>query len=163
MKRRIAWVAVLSAAVAALLVAMSSAGWDVGGGRTEAGIAEPQDTLGRHDWDKDGCHSEQEVGSDATHGGDRDRFNPWDWYDVASAGGTPEPDAVIDLPNDILGVIVHFAPLGTEPEYDVHYDRGPWTGPNSWTLTTGPDGVIDLPNDILGVIGQSLHNCQHVD
>ena len=39
------------------------------------------------------------------------------------------------------------------------FDRGTWTGPNSWNDTQGPDGVIDLPNDILGVILQFQHRC----
>ena len=70
----------------------------------------------------------------------------------------PGQDGVIDLPNDILGVIQHFSPLGTEPEYDVLFDRGPRiTGP-VWNMTA-PDGLIDLPNDILGVIQQFAHTC----
>ena len=43
--------------------------------------------------------------------------------------------------------------------YDAQFDRGPWTGSNSWNETQGPDGVIDLPNDILGVIMQFNHRC----
>lgn len=113
----------------------------------------------QRDADQDGCYDDNEKGSDPTLGGDRDNTNPWDWYDVARAGGTPFPDQVIDLANDVLGVIDHFAPLGTEPEYDVNYDRGPWTGANSWKGTTAPDGVIDLANDIMGVIGQFNHDC----
>ena len=65
--------------------------------------------------------------------------------------------AVIGLPNDILGVIQHFAPQG-QPPYDVRFDRGPQTGANVWNMGP-PDGVIDLPNDILGIILQFQHNC----
>ncbi|MCH8160795.1 MAG: hypothetical protein IIB88_02755 [Chloroflexi bacterium] len=43
--------------------------------------------------------------------------------------------------------------------FDVQYDRGKWTGPNSWDGTHPPDGVIDLPNDLLGVIQQLGHSC----
>ena len=68
-------------------------------------------------------------------------------------------DGVIDLSNDIFGVITHYAPTGTEPEYDVAFDRGPSAGPNVWNMTA-PDGVIDLSNDIFGVIQQYLHDCQ---
>ena len=71
-------------------------------------------------------------------------------------GGGP-PDGVIDLPNDILGVILRFSPQG-QPPYDVNFDRGPSSGPNPWNMTA-PDGVIDLPNDILGVIQQFNHSC----
>ena len=112
------------------------------------------------DTDGDGCTDQRENGPDETLGGQRDYVNPWDFYDVAGSPLPPQngaPDGVIDLPNDILGVIQHH-PAGTLG-YDVQFDRGPWTGPNSWNATQGPDGVIDLPNDILGVILQFNHRC----
>ena len=110
------------------------------------------------DTDDDGCSEGQEVGGDATLGGRRDPTNPNDFYDVLGPGGALLKDRIVDLPNDILGVIQHFAPLGTEPAYDVRFDRGPQIGPNVWNMSA-PDGVIDLPNDILGVIQQFNHNC----
>ena len=113
------------------------------------------------DADGDGCLNKVELSFDETRGGLRDPDNPWDFYDVAGSPLPPQngaPDGVIDLPNDILGVIQHH-PAGTLG-YDVQFDRGPWTGPNSWNETQGPDGVIDLPNDILGVILQFQHSCQ---
>ena len=112
------------------------------------------------DTDGDGCADAHENGPDETLGGQRDWQNPNDFYDVAGSPLPPQngaPDGVIDLPNDILGVIQHH-PAGTLG-YDVQFDRGPWTGPNSWNDTQGPDGVIDLPNDILGVILQFSHRC----
>lgn len=84
-------------------------------------------------------------------------MNPWDFYDVAGPDGGPK-DQFIDPPNDILGVIQHFAPTGAPP-YSVQFDRGPSAGPNPWNMTA-PDGVIDLGNDILGVIFQFQHSCQ---
>ena len=87
----------------------------------------------------------------------RDYLNPNDYYDVLGPGAAMPTDGIIDLPNDILGVIQHFAPQGQSP-YDVQFDRGPSNGPNPWNMTA-PDGVIDLPNDILGVILQFGHNC----
>ncbi|MCI0777356.1 MAG: hypothetical protein J4N95_04190 [Chloroflexi bacterium] len=113
------------------------------------------------DDDGDGCSDGKESGSDETLGGLRNPHNPWDFYDVAGSPLPPQngaPDGVVDLPNDILGVIQHH-PAGTLG-YDVQFDRGPWTGPNSWNETQAPDGVIDLPNDILGVILQFQHSCQ---
>ena len=113
------------------------------------------------DFDGDGCTWDQEVGSNETLGGLRSDANPWDFYDVAGSPGPPQngaPDGIIDLPNDILGVIQHH-PAG-DLGYDAQFDRGPWTGPNSWNETQGPDGIIDLPNDILGVILQFNHSCQ---
>ena len=50
------------------------------------------------------------------------------------------PDGIIDLPNDILGVILHFSPLGYAPNmpsivgnttYET-FDRGPTIGANHW-------------------------------
>ena len=104
------------------------------------------------DTDQDGCSDQQEKGPDEKLGGMRDPLNPYDYYDVNG-------DRIIDLPNDILGVIQHYAPTGTEPTYNVTFDRGPSAGPDVWNMTA-PDGVIDLPNDILGVIRQFNHSCQ---
>ena len=59
---------------------------------------------------------------------------------------------MIDLPNDILAVILHLG--GSE----VAYDRGPRVGPNPWNLGP-PDGFIDIANDLLGVIHQFNHKC----
>lgn len=112
---------------------------------------------GPGDTDGDGCSDEQENGPDEMAGGRRDYMNPHDFYDVAGGGGDL-PDGVIDLSNDIFGVIQHYAPAGTEPEYDVNFDRGPTEGPNPWNMTA-PDGVIDLSIDILGVIQQYGHAC----
>ena len=97
------------------------------------------------DTDGDGCADLQELGPDEQSGGQRDPHNPWDFYDTNG-------DGVIDLTNDIFGVILAY---GTD---DVTYDRGPSAGPNVWNMTA-PDGLIDLSNDILGVIQQYQHSC----
>ena len=94
---------------------------------------------------------------DETLGGLRNYVDPNDYFDVYGAGQSLVHDGVIDLPNDILGVIQHFAPTGAAP-YDVRFDRGLTIGANHWERDA-PDGVIDLPNDILGVIKQFGHNC----
>ena len=109
------------------------------------------------DFDGDGCSDNRENGPDEMVGGMRDWLNPHDFYDVLGAGGGP-PDGVIDLPNDILGVIQRFSPDGAG-QYDAWFDRGPSSGPDPWNMTA-PDGVIDLPNDILGVIMQFNHDCR---
>ena len=110
------------------------------------------------DDDNDSCTDVQENGLDETLGGLRNPHNPHDFYDVLGPGAALPKDKVIDLPNDILGVIQHFSPAGAPP-YDVQFDRGPSSGPNPWNMTA-PDGVIDLPNDILGVIQQFDHDCR---
>ena len=129
--------------------------------RIDCGL--PPKQLHPGDTDGDGCSDQQENGLDEAQGGLRDYLNPNDFYDVLGPGATLPVDGVIDLPNDILGVILRFSPGGAPP-YDVQFDRGPATaaaggGPNPWNMTA-PDGVIDLPNDILGVILQFNHNCQ---
>ncbi len=101
------------------------------------------------DTDGDGCPDVNEnlPKSEVANGGGRDWQDQWDYYDING-------DGVIDLLNDILGVIQHFQPIpGGAPPYDPVFDRGPTTGPNTWNMTA-PDGVIDLLNDILGVITQ---------
>ena len=112
----------------------------------------------QRDADQDGCPNEYELRLDPFFGGLRDMTDENDFYDVQGGNGGP-PDRIIDLPNDILGVIQHFAPILGDPNYDVQFDRGPKIGPYPWSMGP-PDGVIDLPNDILGVIQQFNHNCQ---
>ena len=123
-------------------------------------LLEPGDT------DGDGCSDQRENGIDETLGGQRDFKNPWDFYDVLGPGAMLPKDGVIDLPNDILSVMLHFSPTGYTPGepsivgniiFDA-FDRGPQTGANVWNMGP-PDGVIDLPNDILGVILQVGHSC----
>jgi hypothetical protein len=113
---------------------------------------EPADT------DDDGCSDQRETGPDEAQGGLRDFTNPYDFYDVLGPGAALPTDGVIDLPNDISGVIQHFSSTGAGP-YDVQFDRGPSAGLNPWNMTP-PDGVIDVPNDILGAILQFNHDCR---
>ena len=107
-------------------------------------------------WDGDGCSDWHELGTDERTGGLRDPLNPNDFFDPVGPGGSP-PDGVIDLPNDILGVLLRWTPAPFFP-YDHLYDRGPVLGPNAWNKDKA-DGIIDLSNDILGVIFQWQHNC----
>jgi hypothetical protein len=111
------------------------------------------------DHDGDGCADNRELGSDQTIGGLREPFDPNDYYDVLGPNQSLPADQIVDLANDILSVIQHYAPQGQTPPYEQLYDRGPQAGPNPWNLGP-PDGVIDLPNDILGVILQYLHDCR---
>lgn len=101
------------------------------------------------DTDGDGCTDLRESGPNPLAGGQRDPNNQHDFFDTNG-------DGIVALASDILGVILHWS--GSGAPYDVDYDRGPSTGPNSWNMTA-PDGAIDLPNDILGAIRQWQHNC----
>ena len=114
------------------------------------------------DQDNDGVPSSREL-QDDSQCGRRDPYNGNDYYDVS----VPR-DGVIDLSNDILGVIQHYAPggyvtgtpdvLGGIPDVTTvdNFDRPPsMTNALGGTWNRGsPDGVIDLSNDILGVILQ---------
>lgn len=108
------------------------------------------------DTDGDGCTDGQEVGPDARAGGRRDPTNPWDFYDING-------DKVIDLPNDILQVLLAYnhGPLDGAPSllYSPAKDRGAAVGVNAWNRA-GPDGRIDVPNDILGILSQNGHDCR---
>ncbi|MCI0856127.1 MAG: hypothetical protein J4N98_05525, partial [Chloroflexi bacterium] len=118
----------------------------------EAGVAGGTSWADHYDQDLDGVPNSRELADDDACGR-RDPYNRYDYYDVS----IPK-DGVIDLPNDILGVIIHFAPGG----YSVVSGYENWDRPrimdggaigSTWTRGA-PDGVIDLPNDILGVILQ---------
>ncbi len=115
-----------------------------------------------NDNDNDGVPTSRELGDDPECGL-RDPGNGNDYYDVS----VPR-DGVIDLSNDILGVIQHYAPGGyTSGDLDVidgnpdpttfdNFDRPPTMANahgDTWNRGS-PDGVIDLSNDILGVIQQ---------
>jgi len=112
------------------------------------------------DSDGDGCpdYREQQTATGSlTSGGLRDYLDPNDYYDVLGPGQSLTRDGVIDLANDILGVVLHYSPQGYPP-YDVRFDRGPTIGASHWERGP-PDGAIDLANDILGVALQHAHNC----
>ena len=63
---------------------------------------------------------------------------PTDWDPLSPTCFDVNGDGVIDLPNDILGVISRFNARWGDDNYALVYD-----------VTGG--GVIDLPNDVLGV------------
>ncbi len=69
---------------------------------------------------------------------------------LGCADNTPPPngDGIVDLPNDILGVILRFGMTESNAEWDPLFD-------------INNDGFIDLPNDILGTILQFLLPCTH--
>ncbi|MCH7698447.1 MAG: hypothetical protein IH865_05875 [Chloroflexi bacterium] len=114
------------------------------------------------DADNDGVPRSREL-QDNDACGRRDPYNGNDYYDVS----VPR-DGVIDLSNDILGVIQHYEPGGyvsgdpdvlggiPDPTTFDNFDRPPtMTNALGGTWNRGsPDGVIDLSNDILGVILQ---------
>ncbi|MEX0786490.1 MAG: flexitail domain-containing putative surface protein [Dehalococcoidia bacterium] len=113
------------------------------------------------DSDGDGCSDAREGGVNLMQGGLRNYQNPWDFYDAAGPPapvGDGTPDQVVDLQNDILGVLLRWSGNPLLP-YSAAYDRGPALGPYAWNKSS-PDGVIDLQNDILGVVLQFGHDCR---
>jgi len=102
----------------------------------------------------DGCPAAAEDGTDVTLGGQRDKTNPWDWYEDPYDG-----DELVDF-DDVLVVLGHFGEtpgnLKDYPRYSVLYDRS--TAPtNSWA--PGPaNGVIDF-DDVLAELASFGHQC----
>ncbi|MCH8993766.1 MAG: CAP domain-containing protein [Chloroflexi bacterium] len=105
-----------------------------------------------HDTDGDGCSDVEELNPNFTKGGLRDPWNPFDYYDVNGDGD-------IDVPNDILQVILAYLQGPGDPQYTAAKDRGGTLGPFAHNRAE-PDQVIDVPNDILQVILQFQQNCQ---
>ncbi len=103
----------------------------------------------------EGCTDFKELGPDETLGGDRDPFNPYDFYDTNG-------NQVVDLPTDIFGVAQAFdqGPNSgnPSPNYTSAKDRGARLGPFSWNRA-GPDGIITLPDDIFAAASQFDHSC----
>lgn len=79
---------------------------------------------------------------------------PTDWPPLSSTCFDVTGDGLVDLPNDVLGVIQHFNAKWGDDDYALVYD-----------VTGG--GVIDLPNDVLGTIlafnPSPPSNCSDVD
>jgi hypothetical protein len=132
------------------------------------GIQADKVDIATYDQDLDGLPNVEELSSATSNCGHRDPFNRYDYYDVS----VPR-DGVIDLSNDILGVILEYTPSGyagdggvdhTGTTTKINYDRPGAMAGNAGHWNRGePDHVIDLSNDILGVILQynpgGLSNC----
>ena len=67
---------------------------------------------------------------------------------LGCADNSPPPngDGIVDLPNDILGVILVFQMTSSNPDWNPAFD-------------INDDGIIDLPNDILGTVLQFQLAC----
>ncbi|MCH8010138.1 MAG: hypothetical protein IIC91_14890 [Chloroflexi bacterium] len=126
------------------------------------------------DTDGDGCTDAQELGPDERLGGRRDPENFWDFFDTPNRNGGR--DGEIDLPNDLLSVVMRInandsngnaeinrysdpkSPITADiTAYHPAFDRLPPQGGDPWDLGP-PDGYIGLL-DVLGVILQYGHSC----
>lgn len=145
-------------------------------GATDGGqCASDPDLCDGVDTDGDGCTDAEEMGPDAQFGGRRDPANFWDFYDTPNAAGVR--DGSIDLPNDILSVVLRLlssdangtanlnrysdpmAPLPADPKaYHPAFDRTPAAAGRPAWETGPPDGQITLL-DVVAVIMQYGHKC----
>jgi hypothetical protein len=112
------------------------------------------------DTDKDGCTDFRELGGNNTvfpvtgqgDGGQRDPFNPYDYYDI-------NHDGDVNVVVDILGVASAFDM--SSGRYVDYKDRGePNYGPFAWNKRA-PNGDINVVVDILGIASQFGHICPH--
>jgi hypothetical protein len=105
------------------------------------------------DSDGDGCSDGEENGPDAFYGGQRDRFNAWDFFD------TPVLDGAVTI-GDVSQLVARFgATEGPPPtnNYDSAYDRTP-LGPFAWNIGP-PDGRVTIV-DVTLIVHQFGHTCQ---
>ena len=113
-----------------------------------------------HKQDGDSCPDYKELGSDPRRGGDRDPFNPYDFYDVIGWDyvnwvSTP-PEVLIDVMDTQNKAFRIWSQAG-DPIFDKSKDRSK-IGPDPWDLGP-PDGVINW-DDLNAVQGQHGHDCR---
>jgi hypothetical protein len=116
---------------------------------TATPTATPDPTL---DSDGDGCPDARELGTDPVFGGDRDPFDPWDFYDVTG-------DSAIDLADALL-ILDHFGHGPNSDPTDNLLDRyapDP-SKPYRTAEALGDDVGVDLQDALLNL--QSFgHKC----
>jgi hypothetical protein len=100
------------------------------------------------DSDGDGCADVYELGPDKTHGGQRDPFNPWDWWDIYPIPNPENPppygggDGEIDV-FDTQTIAFRVGNLSPgHPLYRQRYDRSANPSITKDWDTNGPSGEI---------------------
>jgi hypothetical protein len=104
------------------------------------------------DSDADGCSDVEEAQTSVTFGGERDRLDTWDFFDVTG-------DAAIDL-QDALAILDRFGALPGEAEYDPLFDRYAPDAAKPWrtAAAVGEHVGIDLQDALVNL--QSFgHSC----
>jgi len=140
-----------------------------------AGVFVARTSVGSEaDTDDDGCLDTQELGAQASLGGQRNVYNFWDFFDVWT--GTPlARDRTVTV-GDIGAVVARFGasrqppptkeealaealtPPPPAPAYHAAYDRGGVIpGQELWDLLP-PDGSVTV-GDIGAVVAQFGHSC----
>jgi hypothetical protein len=127
------------------------------------------------DSDGDACRDSRENGPDFIHGGQRDMWDPWDFYDVPAPalrlGFTGQKqDSGIGVTTDVVALLKYAGLTSDKPDYiadndgdgtqdGIQYDRSlvdnsptPWrSGP--------PDGGIGVTTDVVAMLRQSGNFC----
>jgi len=138
------------------------------------------------DTDGDGCSDSEELGSDATLGGQRDPLNPYDFYDVpvptAFEGGTmANRDKAVTILGDVLAVAEYSGTTdggacnagpdriqgtGDDRCYDQDNNGDTQKDGRAYDRSVGavwsdaPNGAITIIEDLLLVLAQTGHSCQ---
>ena len=122
-------------------------------------IAETTDT------DGDGCTDKRELSGNRGLGGQRDPYNPYDFFD-------PDKNRAIST-TDVFAVAAKFGRQQGQPGYSAQHDRGGFVpdadgkddpaslldgnGPSTWNQK-GPDGAI-ATGDVFAAAAQFGHTC----
>jgi hypothetical protein len=101
------------------------------------------------DSDGDGCSDEEELGSNPALGGQRDRYNPYDFFD------TPVLDGSISV-GDIAQLVARFGYSTGSAGCSEAYDRT-LVGPLPWDLGP-PNGSVTV-QDVALIVAQFGHSC----
>jgi hypothetical protein len=100
------------------------------------------------DADGDGCTNGQELSADQTDGGQRDPYNPWDYFEPTGNG--------LNRIDDVVVVLQQYFEDNPQPGYTMTTDRS-FLGPNLWSL--GPPDGIQRIDDVIDSLAQYFHDC----
>ncbi len=104
---------------------------------------------GQIDSDGDACPDKSELGGDPSHGGLRDPYNRWDYFNPTLDG--------LNRVDDILKVVGQYFIDKGNPLYDKNTDRTAVIGANPWNL--GPPNGQQRVDDILAAVKSYFHDC----
>ncbi len=105
---------------------------------------------GQIDTDGDNCPDKAELTNDQSHGGLRDPYNRWDYFNPTHDG--------LNRVDDILKVVgAYFCDEGSCPDYTRNTDRTAVVGANPWNLAV-PNGQQRV-DDILAAVKSYFHDC----
>ncbi len=108
------------------------------------------------DIDGDGCPNVRELvtGFGAQNsGGNRDPFNPWDYFDAVKG---PDDTGIVRI-NDIVAVVDQYFIDAGNPSYTTATDRSGPIGPYDWSL--GPPDGVERIDDVVDEVNQYFHDC----